>query len=398
MKSTLVLLGFLAGSILAAPSSADEGGCAGVKPAVDARYRYETVDQEGFDRDADASTLRLRLGLEAAFNCTLNGFIEFEDVRAVGPDDYNSTANGKTGFPVIADPEDTELNRAWLRWRPADAADVKLGRQRIILDNARFVGNVGFRQNEQTFDALRLDYRLGENWVLRAMHVDQVNRIFGDSHPDRLLAEFDVNTQLVNLAWSTDRMTLAGYAYLYENQDIESVSTETYGLRWTGNRPLEGGIRLRGTLEFATQDPYENGAAVNDADYLHAIAGFDWGQVSADVGHEVLGGNGEYGFSTPLATLHAFNGWADIFLATPPGGLEDTYGKIAGSFGDLGWQLVYHDFGAERGGADYGSELDLALTYPLPFGAGGKLEYADYDADGFAADTRKIWLTLQRSW
>lgn len=398
MKTTLSVLAALAGPALLAPPAASAEECGGVNPTLDARYRFENVDQDGFDRDADASTLRLRLGLEAAFNCTLDGFIEFEDVRTIGPDDYNSTANGKGQFPVVADPEETELNRAWLRWRPADDADIKLGRQRIILDNARFVGNVGFRQNEQTFDALRVDYRFGENWVLRAMHVDQVNRIFGDSHPDPLLAEFDVNTQLVNLGWSADRMTLTGYAYLYENEDIESASTETYGLRWTGNQPLEGGTRLRGSLEFATQDPYQDGAAVNDADYLHAAAGMDWRDFGVDLGHEVLEGNGDFGFSTPLATLHAFNGWADVFLATPPDGLEDTYGKVSGDFGRLGWQVVYHEFGAERGGADYGSELDLAVTYPLPFGIGGKLEYADYDSDGFAADTRKIWLTLQRGW
>lgn len=398
MKSTLSVLALLAGPALLAPAVASADECDGVNPALDARYRFETVDQDGFDRDADASTLRLRLGLEAAFNCSLDGFIEFEDVRAIGPDDYNSTANGKGQYPVVADPEETELNRAWLRWRPNDDADIKLGRQRIILDNARFVGNVGFRQNEQTFDALRLDYRLTENWVIHAVHVDQVNRIFGDSHPNPLLAEFDVNTQLVNLAWASDRMTLTGYAYLYENEDIESASTETYGLRWTGNQSLNGETRLRGTVELATQEPWEDGARVNDADYLHAAAGLDWSRFGVDLGHEVLEGNGEYGFSTPLATLHAFNGWADVFLATPPDGLEDTYGKVSGEAGRLGWQVVYHEFGAERGGADYGSELDLAVTYPLPFGIGGKLEYADYDSDGFAADTRKIWLTLQRSW
>lgn len=398
MKTSLALLGLLGGSMLAAPSWAVESECGGVKPALDARYRFENVDQDGFTRDADASTLRLRLGLEAAFNCTLSGFIEFEDVRTIGPDDYNSTANGKLGFPVVADPEDTELNRAWLRWRPTHVADVKLGRQRIILDNARLVGNVGFRQNEQTFDALRVDYRLTDNWVIRAMHVDQVNRIFGDSHPNPLLAEFEVNTQLINLAWTSDRMTFTGYAYLHENENIESASTETYGLRWTGNQPLEGETRLRGSLEFATQEPYRDGAAVNDADYLHASAGLDWQDLGVDLGYEVLEGNGEFGFATPLATLHAFNGWADVFLATPDDGLEDSYGKVAGSFGELGWQVVYHEFRAERGGADYGSELDLALTHPLPFGIGGRLEYSDYDADGFAADTRKIWLTLERRW
>lgn len=396
MSTRLTLLSLLVGAALATPAAAEE--CKGTDVSLDGRYRYETVDQDGFARDADASTLRLRLGLEAAFDCAWSAFLEFEDVRAIGPDDYNSTANGKIQYPVVADPEDTELNRAWLRWRPAAAADLKLGRQRIILDNARFVGNVGFRQNEQTFDALRFDYALTDAWSLSAIHVDQVNRIFGDSHPNPLLAETDVNAQIFNLAWATDRMKLVGYAYLLENEDVGTASTETYGLRWTAKQPLEGERALRGALELATQKPYEDGAPVNEADYLHASAGFQWPGLGVDVGHEALEGNGSYGFSTPLATLHAFNGWADVFLATPPDGLEDTYGKLSGNLGKMGWQAVYHEFGAETGGSDYGSELDLALTYPLPWGLGGKLEYADYDADAFAVDTRKIWLTLSRSW
>jgi len=43
------------------------------------------------------------------------------------------------------------------------------------------------------------------------------------------------------------------------------------------------------------------------------------------VGYEVLEGNGAIGFATPLATLHAFNGWADMFLTTPANGLKDLY-------------------------------------------------------------------------
>lgn len=368
------------------------------EPNLDLRLRYENVDQDGFADNAQALTLRTRLGLAIGMPSDFSGLVEFEDIHALGIDDYNSTANGKTGYPVIADPEDTELNQAWLAWRPSETTEAKLGRQRIILDNARFVGNVGFRQNEQTFDAGLLKLGFGNSVELKAAHVEQVNRIFGDSNPNPLLAKTDVRAELVNVSWKNGPMKLVGYGYLIDNQDVPLASTETYGLRWTGEQPLEGGNRVRGALEYATQSPYKDGADVNDADYWMAEGGFHWPNVGLDLGTEVLQGNGSYGFSTPLATLHAFQGWADVFLSTPTDGIEDRYLKASGGVREWKWQAVYHDFGAEHGSADYGTELDLALSRALGWGINGKLEFADYNSDGFAVDTRKIWVTLERRW
>src|SRR3546814_3293516 len=80
----------------------------------------------------------------------------------------------------------------------------------------------------------------------------------------------------------------------------------------------------------------------------------DW---SSDVCSSDLG-NGVVAFQTPLATLHAFNGWADRFLSTPGNGLEDIYVGVGGKHGQWNWQALWHDFSADRGGADYGTELD----------------------------------------
>ena len=66
--------------------------------------------------------------------------------------DYNSTTNGKTTYPAVADPETYEINRLQLTNTRIPMTTVTLGRQRIVLDDQRFVGNVGWRQNEQTFD------------------------------------------------------------------------------------------------------------------------------------------------------------------------------------------------------------------------------------------------------
>ena len=102
-----------------------------------------------------------------------------------------------------------------------------------------------------------------------------------------------------------------------------------------------------------------------------------------------------------MATLHRFNGWADVFLTTPPGGLDDAYASISHQFGTIGplreldAQIAYHRFDSAVGGLDYGSEWDASVGFRV-----GRIrllvKYADYNANGFGADTRRLW--LQAEW
>jgi len=114
-------------------------------------------------------------------------------------------------------------------------------------------------------------------------------------------------------------------------------------------------------------------------------------EVGLDAGWEVLEGGDGGAFSTPLATLHAFNGWADRFLATPPDGLEDRFVSLSGAAGRLTWRVVFHDFGAQAGGADYGRELDLQAVVSTPWKQAFGLKAAFYDARDFSTDTTKVW-------
>ena len=130
-----------------------------------------------------------------------------------------------------------------------------------------------------------------------------------------------------------------------------------------------------------------------------AAGGLTW-----KLGWEQLGGDGSTAFQTPLATLHAFNGWADKFLVTPANGLDDRYASVSGKFGSgrlddkLAWTVAWHDFQSDRGGFDYGREWNASLAFPLPAGFSGLVKLADYRSDGYARDTRKLWLQLERTW
>ena len=78
-------------------------------------------------------------------------------------------------------------------------------------------------------------------------------------------------------------------------------------------------------------------------------------QFGLGVGTEIMQGNGVKGFTTPLGTLHKFQGWADKFLTTPANGLEDLYAnasvnlKGVGMLDTLAFIVSYHDYDAERG-------------------------------------------------
>ena len=365
------------------------------------RYRHESVDDQAFVRDASADTLRLRLGYRHGLGHGLAAGLEFEGVIDAG-DRFNSTANGETSYPVVADPSSLEVNQAWLRWQ-GSTGGATVGRQRLLLDNQRFVGNVGWRQNEQTYDGIVSDFAPRDGLVLRYAWLDRVHRVFSDEARDPLARERSLDAHLANASWQTSAGTVVAYGYWLEDEDVASASTRTLGLRWTGGRELAT-TKLGWTLEFANQRDHAGNPLQVDADYFlvepsATTAGLTW-----KLGWEQLGGNGSTAFQTPLATLHAFNGWADKFLVTPANGLRDRYASMSGKFGSgklqdkLGWTVAWHDFDADRGGADYGREWDASLSFPMPWGFGGLVKMADYQSDGFARDTRKIWLQIERSW
>lgn len=358
----------------------------------DFRLRYENVDQDNALKDANALTLRSRLGYKTGHYYGLSGVLEFEDSRAIaGVDDYNDTQGQTPDHSVVADPETTEVDQAFVKYSNA-GFNGKIGRQIIALDNQRFVGAVGWRQDRQTFDATRLTHAFSD-LTLDYAYVTKHNRIFAQG------GDQDAKDHLMNASYQSPFGVLTGYAYLLELDTVPDNSLDTYGLRYTGKTDLDG-IGVLYELEYATQQADSAGADA-DADYYKALAGVQAAGVTVSLAYEVLGSDdGNYGFSTPLATLHAFNGWADQFLATPNSGLKDLMVTAVGSLAGGKWVLAYHDFSADEdaaGADDFGSEIDVA--YHRGFGQhySAGIKYAAYIAGDDAAgkvDTNKLWLTL----
>ncbi len=365
------------------------------------RYRHETVEDAAFAREAHADTLRLRLGWSRALVSGFSTGFELEGLAELG-DRFNSGANGQTYYPQVPDARVLEVNQAWLRWR-GERGGSTLGRQRVAFDNHRFIGNVGWRQNEQTFDGVSADATLREGLVLRYGWIDRVHRVFGDEARDPLARERRLDSHLLNLAWQGAGGSVVGYGYWHEDEDIATASTRTLGIRWSGQQPLAG-AGFGWTLEAANQRDHAANPNPTDVDYFLVEPSLLAGGLSWKLGWEQLGGDGARAFQTPLATLHAFNGWADKFLVTPANGLEDRQLSVGGKFGRgrlddrLAWTVAYHDYRSAEGSLDYGREWNASLAFPLPAQLTGLVKFADYRSDGYARDTRKLWLQVEWAW
>ena len=354
------------------------------------RFRYEAVDQDGILEDASASTLRSRFTWNSKQDHKWKLGFEADHVAVIGSEDFNSTENGNTQFPVVADPEGLDLNQAFVKYE-GEAVTVTFGRQRISHDGQRFVVGVAWRQNEQTYDALRLQTEVG-SVKLDYSYVWNVNRIFGPDDGAQP-ADWEGDTHLLNATmFDNGKHKIKGQAYLldFENDNGPANSTETYGVSYAGK---VGNVKL--TAAYATQTDYQDSPLDYRADYIEASAAFAFPSFGVKAGIEILGSDdGDAGFRTPLATLHKFQGWSDVFLNTPADGIEETYVRVNGAVSKVKMALSYHLYQANEGSADYGSEVQFVANLKINDAMSAQAKYASYDAEDFATDRNKFWLTF----
>ena len=389
------------GTALAADTGGGGDGLK-VKPILDARLRYENVDQPALD--ADALTFRLRAGAEAAYG-HFSLLAEAEGTAAL-IDDYNAFPFALPGeeqwrpdHSVIADPMNIELNRLQVQYKTAKTA-LTLGRQRINLDDQRWVGSVGWRQNEQTFDAIRGEASIGPVAADLTYAIKQ-RTIFGTDAGPR--TAFDGHFVFAGLSSKVGPIQGKLFAYLldYDEGFFLANSSQTYGLTLGTAIPIVAKTKLSLRASYARQSDYAENPFDYAADYWSLDAGTTLAGFTIAGGWEKLGSDNGRGLQTPMATLHKFNGWADLFLTTPTTGLEDAYVSLSRKFDKvealpgLNANVVFHQFDSDVGNIEYGTEWDASLGFKL-----GRLallaKYANYDARDFGVDTRKFW--LQAEW
>ena len=229
--------------------------------SVDMRYRLERVEQDAAVtttterfKNATASTLRSRFKYATATLHGIDATLEFENIMTVlGGENYDSTINNKSQYPVVADPSATEVNQAYLTCTAGEQL-VRIGRQAVNLDKLRFVGTVGWRQNNQTLDTLVLNTTAVDNLSLLYAFVWNVNRVFSDAHPFGNLA---TNSHVINARYTGfDDTTVIAHGLVLDLDDVAGLSSRTIGIRMEGDVAAGAGVKLAWEAEYATQEDH----------------------------------------------------------------------------------------------------------------------------------------------
>ena len=387
---------------------------------IELRYRYQFIDEDAFDLDARASTFRGLVKYETKPFHGVSALGELRAVTRLGTSGlFNDTIDVVPDRPAIPDPEAAEIDQALFRFKDiVPDTEVTVGRRKVALNNQRFISTLPFRQNANSFDGVVIENNSIPNLHLHYSYALNFNRAFTDESPVGNFDEANIHLAHGEYVFG-DWLKLVGYGYILGIEEesfpnASNLATNTFGVNAKGKYDISDKFAFHYDLEYANQtDNSENSRDFN-LDYFRIVPGVSYGPWRLNAGYEVLSGNGQQGFSTPLALLHAFNGYADIFVATPPEGLEDIYvnltykptyeGLSIGGYNllkDTAFHIAYHDFGAENSGIDYGQEIDISFKKKLYKGVGLVIEYAYYNADfdgpvspaspRFTRDTQQIF-------
>jgi len=353
---------------------------------ADIKLRYEYADQDDVnDKDTATGVIAdAAIGFETKDYEGFKVLIEQEVIAALVENYRTPWGDGDDDYDVIADPTGNEWNRAQVSYKKDEFGAV-VGRQRIILDDSRFIGNVGWRANEQTFDAATFTYAK-DALSVHYSFLDKVNQINEN--------QLDVSDHLINVSYKVGSGKVTGFAYLMDKDDAEETR-DTLGVRYAGSS-MAGDTKIIYSGSFATQ---ATETATSDADttYLALEAGAVVSGVTLALGNETLGSDdGNAAFAFPYGTNHKFNGWSDAYLGGAGGnGLSDTYVKAASVVSGVKLVGFYHTFSPVEGDAELGSEFDLLAVKKIDktFTVGAKA--AVFSGSDIKPDTTRMWAWVQ---
>ncbi len=417
LSASLLALSVVSGSVLAGVTQDVEDALNfyhyGKNGAIkfDLNTRWEYLDQDNVrnpvtglplpaarqPRTANAVTSRLRAGLLSPVFHGIQGYAEYEG-NLVMLDDFNSTRNGNTGYSTVPDPEKSELNQLWISYAGIPDTVIKGGRQRILLDDQRFIGNVGWRQMETTFDSVLITHNNQQLFGLtvNAGYIGNVQTFTATNE--------HIEAPILNVNYKIgDYGNITGYGYWLDYTERENYekSSQTYGLRMTNYQKPGDSLKVSDnyglvyTAEWGHQEDYGHGPTKYAVDRINLMGGFTAYNFTFQGAMEQLDGTGaNKTFDTPLGTNAAFQGWTNQFLVTPNNGIRDVFGTVSTVLdrGNTVLTGVYHDFTDDTGQLHYGKEWDF--TAVKKFGKHYSLlaRYAYYDADRFSTDTQRIWV------
>jgi hypothetical protein len=385
-------------SLGALPTFPMAQGLAAGQPWMELRPRWNHIEEGDKPATASGGTVRALAGWRWAPVEGVRVAVEGIYAGHWGRDDFNDNPADipVSPYPLLPDPRHAGVNRAYVEINALDGFMARLGRQRVAMDNQRWVSDNDFRQIPQLFDGATLEYTGLASARLTAGYYAQLRSTSGETD--------DIRLTVLNAAWNpVPGHALAAFAYFHDQPGtapftgFSDESYRVYGVRAEGVIARWGEIEAPYVVELARQRPYADGDARIDARYWRLGAGFASARWTLRGDYEVRGSNGGvYGLQIPLTDFYGFNGWTLKWFTAPREGLRD--GWLTGRW-SLGAFTLYgelHRFKSDFGSLDFGREADLGATWEIRPNAVLRLQHARYDSGSGRSypDIRKTWLTL----
>lgn len=211
-----------------------------------------------------------------------------------------------------------------------------------------------------------------------------------------------MESHVVNVSYDiVDALRFTGFIYLIDaNDPFAAISSNTYGFRVVGRAAMTESLDSVYEASWAYQTDAGDNAVDYGANYYHVAAGLDLDAVGLiKLGFEVLGSDGgKAQVVTPLATAHAFNGFADAFLNNGgPRGLRDLYVMLVPAIPlkNVKLKFIFHQFHSDRGSDNLGQEYDIVASYRYNRYLSFLYKFAYYDEGNSASPQSRTRNSLQ---
>ena len=390
-------VGLIVASLLALPAPAVAQQFAGGQAWIELRPRWNHIEESDLPRTARGGTVRAVAGWRSAPIAGLRVTLEGIHAGHWGDDAFNDDPADIpiSPYPLLPDPRHTGVNRAYVEYAH-EGWRARVGRQRVALDNQRWVSDNDFRQVPQLFDGATVEDAGLPGARLTAGYYGRVRSTSGETD--------DIRLTILNAAWNpAPGHAVGAFAYFHDQPQtapftgFADESYRVYGMRAEGTAARWATVDVPYTLELARQRPYAGGDARIDATYWRIGAGIATAQWTVRGDYEVRGSNdGRYGLQVPLTDFYAFNGWTLHWFTAPREGLRDGWITGRWTLGRVTLYAEHHRFRSDHGRLDFGRETDAGVTWEVLPNAVLRLQHARYDR-GTGRDypaIRKTWLTL----
>ena len=371
------------------------------RPILELRPRYNRIDESDKEERTQGYTYRVVAGWRTAPWMGLRFTLEGIHTGHIGPKEFNDDGAqfATSAYPLLPDPAHTGLNQAHVEFTGIEGFRVRAGRQRVRMDNLRWISDNDFRQIPQLFDGAEVANTSLADTELLAGHYTRVRDTSGEVDKLKL--------SILHAAYSGFRgHSLAAYAYFHDQPangaftGFANSSYKAYGVRAEGAFGA-GPVEFPYTAEVARQKPYAGGNALIDVRYWRLGGGATWKEVTLRYDEELRGSNnGRYGLQMPLTDFYSFNGWTLHFFNVPFQGLHDRWVTLRAGIPIEPLKLVFygesHRFRSDFRDLDFGKETDVGLSWSLPGGVVVRAQHAAYDPGSgqVAPRIRKTWITL----